>query len=51
MNRKNKVKKALLLCLNGKCDECSYNSWIREVCQKVMLDDALTVIKELDKEE
>ena len=44
---KNKVKKSLQLCRDGKCNECLYNGWIREVCQKVLMDDALKVI---DKE-
>lgn len=45
---KDKVKKSLKLCRDGKCNECLYNGWIREVCQKILMDDALKVI---DKEE
>lgn len=41
---KNKVKKSLQLCRDGKCNECPYNGWIREVCQKVLMDDTLKVI-------
>ena len=47
---KDKVKKALELCRDGKCNECLYNGWIREVCQKVLMDDALKVIDKLDKQ-
>ena len=45
---KDKVKKALQLCRVGKCSECSYNGWIREVCQKRLMDDALKVINKED---
>ena len=48
MKLKDKVKKSLVLCREGKCDECKYNGWIREVCQKVLIDDTIKVI---DKEE
>ena len=45
---KEQVKKSLELCREGKCSECSYNRWIREVCQKVLIGDTLKII---DKEE
>lgn len=44
MTIKDKVKKSLELCRDGKCSECLYNGWIREVCQKVLMDDTLKVI-------
>lgn len=46
MKLKDKVKKSLELCREGKCDECKYNGWIPELCQKVLLGDALKVINE-----
>ena len=45
-----KVKKSLQLCRDGKCGECPYNGWIREVCQKVLIDDTLKVIGKLEKQ-
>ena len=44
---KETVKKSLQLCRDGKCSECLYNRWIREVCQKMLMADAIKVI---DKE-
>ena len=44
---KDKVLKSLAHCRDGKCSECLYNRWIREVCQKRLIDDAIKVI---DKE-
>ena len=49
MKLKDKVKKSLELCRDGKCDECKYNGWIPELCQKVLLGDALKVIEQLDE--
>lgn len=43
---KDKVKKSLKLCRDGNCDKCPYNGWIREVCRKVLMDDAIKVIEE-----
>ena len=45
---KDKVLKSLALCRNGKCSECSYNGWIREMCQKRLMADALKVINKED---
>ena len=42
---KDKIKKSLQLCSEKKCNECVYNGWIREVCQKVLMTDALKVIE------
>lgn len=49
MKLKDKVKKSLALCREGKCAECKYNGWIPEMCRKVLLDDALKVIEKLDE--
>ena len=46
---KRKVIKALRLCAEQKCDECLYSRWVREVCQKHLLRDAVKVIE--NKEE
>lgn len=51
MKLKDKVKKSLQLCRDGKCEECKYNGWIPEVCQKVLLGDTIKVINELDAPE
>ena len=51
MKLKDKVKESLALCRNGKCEGCKYNGWIPEMCRKVLLDDAMTVIEELDAPE
>ena len=47
---KDKIKKSLELCRDGKCNECIYNRWIREVCQKILMADTLVLIKEIDKD-
>lgn len=44
---KDKVLKSLAHCRNGKCHECVYNGWIKGVCQKMLLADAILVIKEV----
>ena len=49
MKLKDKVKESLVLCRDGKCEGCKYNGWIPEVCRKVLLDDTLKVIKELEQ--
>lgn len=49
MKLKDKVKKSLELCRNGRCDGCKYNNWVPEMCRKVLLDDTLKVIKELEQ--
>ena len=48
MELKDKVKQSLELCREGNCHECKYNGWIPEMCRKVLLDDTLKVIRELD---
>lgn len=48
MKLKDKVKKSLALCRDGKCEGCKYNGWIPEKCRKVLIDDAVKVINELD---
>ena len=40
-----KVIKALRLCAEQKCDQCIYNRWVRDVCQKHLLRDAAKVIE------
>lgn len=49
MKLKDKVKKSLELCRDGKCRECKYNGWIPEVCRKVLIDDTIKVLKELEE--
>ncbi len=41
---KDKVKKALELCRDGKCNECIYNRWVKDVCQAQLCKDALKII-------
>ena len=48
MSIKDKVKKSLALCREGKCNECKYNNWIPEMCRKVLLGDAIEIINALD---
>ena len=45
---KDKVKKSLEICRDGKCNECLYNGWIREVCQKILIDDTLKILNKED---
>ena len=51
MKLKDKVKKSLALCRDGKCEQCKYNGWIGEVCRTQLLKDALKVIEVLDQPE
>lgn len=46
---KDKIKKSLEHCRDGKCSECPYNGWVKEMCRKVLIIDTLLLIKELDK--
>jgi hypothetical protein len=46
---KYKVIKALQLCSEKKCDQCSYNRWVREVCQTHLCRDAVKVIEKLNE--
>ena len=47
---KDKIKIALQLCSEKRCDECIYNRWVREVCQSHLCKDALKVLNESDKQ-
>ena len=51
MKIKDKVKKSLALCRDGKCEQCKYKGWSPEVCRKQLLKDAIKVIEELDAPE
>ena len=47
---KDKIKIALQLCSEKRCDECHYNRWVKEVCQSHLCKDALKALNESDKQ-
>ena len=49
MLNEDKVKKALQLCSEKKCDECQYNRWVHFVCQTYLCKDALAIIEHNDR--
>ena len=46
MNIKDKVKQSLKLCRDTKCERCKYNVWVRDMCWKILRDDAIKLIEE-----
>ena len=48
MSKEDKIKLALIYCADKRCDECFYNRWTREFCQKHLCKDTLTLINKLE---
>ena len=49
MKNKKTIKLALLHCSEKRCDECIYNRWVKDVCQKHLCRDALALVNELEQ--
>jgi hypothetical protein len=49
---KDNIIKALTICSNSekKCDKCIYNRWVSDICQQVLIKDALALVITLEKE-